>query len=171
MSKILSKTFYIFKYLLFIVAFALVLFGIIKTYQRLDKSLAEAIPIFAPFALLFIVYIVNLFMKKDTISNNLFYNFVSFMVFVAIITIGYRAMFDTNMLLYEKYGVSYNTLFLADNLSFIKIMLYLLAFSNLLLIIASFLGKDKKTNLKNSTGVTNEARKADKIDVDVAMSK
>ena len=72
MSKILSKTFYIFKYLLFIVAFALVLFGIIKTYQRLDKSLVEAVPIFVPFALLFIVYIVNLFMKKDTISNNLF---------------------------------------------------------------------------------------------------
>ena len=160
MSKILSKTFFLFKYILFIVAFALVLFGIIKTYQRLNKDLIDAIPTLFPLLLLFIVYIVNLFVKTKVISNNLFYNFVSFMCLISIIVVGYRAMFDTNMLLHEKYGIAYNTLFLADNLSFIKIMAYFLSVSNILIIISSFIDKNDKKLAKESTSVEKTEKSA-----------
>ena len=69
MKKILSRAFYLLKYILLIIAFALVLYGIIRTYQRLEKSLLESIPVFIPFALLLITYFVNLFFNKPVIKD------------------------------------------------------------------------------------------------------
>lgn len=132
------------KYFLLIVSFALTFYGIIITYRRLDKNLTDAIGIFVPFILIFIVFVVNLFIKSKVIRNNLLYNAVSVLVFIAIIIIGYRAKFDTNMALYHKYGIDYNPAYLADNLSVVQVMLYALAGSNILLMISSIFDRDKK---------------------------
>ena len=55
MNKILSKFFEIIKIIFFVASIVLVLFGILSTYSRLQKSLTEAINIFIPFILLFIL--------------------------------------------------------------------------------------------------------------------
>lgn len=144
MSKILSRILNIFKYLLLVIAFGLIFYGVLKTYKRLEKPLTEAIPLLIPFVLLFVIYLVNLFIKKNPIKDNLLYNFVSTAVMLAIIIIGVRAMFDVNMLYYEKYKINYNPAYLSDNLGTVKIMLYCLCGANVLLLIFGKLDKTEK---------------------------
>lgn len=151
MKKILSRAFYLLKYILLIIAFALVLYGIIRTYQRLEKSLLESIPVFIPFALLLITYFVNLFFSKPVIKDNLFYNLTSVLALSVIIIIGLRAMLDSNMLLYHKYQINYNPLYFSDNLSSIKLMLYCLIATNVILMVSTVFDKDENKKLKSST--------------------
>ena len=146
MSKILSRMFNLLKYILLVVSFLIILYGIFVTYRRLDKNITDAIPLIIPFILVFVVFVINIFIKSNVIRDNLLFNFVSVLLFAVIIVIGLRAKFDTNMLIYYKYKVKYNPLYLSDNLSFIKISLYLLFASDLLFIISSFFEKNKIEN-------------------------
>lgn len=146
MNKVLSKMFEFLKIILFILATMAILFGILSTYSRLEKSLLDAISIFIPFILLLVIYIVNLIRRDSKINDNLFLNFVSCIVFTAIIVFGVRAKLDTNMVLYHKYGINYNPSFFSDNLTFVVSMLYCLIVSNFFLIVSSVLGKEKKKN-------------------------
>ncbi len=141
------------KYILLVVSFALVFYGIIVTYKRLDKSIIEALPIFIPFFVLFVVYIINLFIKSNIIRDNLLYNAVSIVAFAGIILVCLRAKFDTNMVLYYKYAIDFNPAYFADNLSVIQMMIYTLAGSNLLLMLSTLFdsNKVKKTLVKNDT--------------------
>ena len=59
MNKVLSKMFEFLKIILFILAIMAILFGILSTYSRLEKSLLDAISVFIPFILLLVIYIVN----------------------------------------------------------------------------------------------------------------
>ena len=63
MKKIISKMFNFLKFILMFIAFALIFIGILFTYKRLDKSLTDAINIFIPFALVFILTVVNIIYK------------------------------------------------------------------------------------------------------------
>ena len=137
MNKILSKLLSVLKYLLLLFAFALTLFGIINTYKRLEKPILDAIPVFIPFALVLILFVISIFVKKAKMGENLLFNFTAVIMFIVIIIIGIRAKFDTNMMLYYKYKIDYNPLFFADNLSSIKIMLYCLSISNLFFLLKS----------------------------------
>lgn len=145
MNLMLSRFFNILKYLLLVGAFVLTLLGLIYTYRRLEKSLIEAIPVFLPFILVFLLFIINLFVKKSTIKDNLLFNFTSCLVLIAIIIIGLRAKFDTNMLLFYKYKINYNPLYFSDNLSTIEMMLYCIAGASILFLIIDILN-NKKVN-------------------------
>ena len=48
MSKVLSKFLFLLKYILLLVAFALVLYGMLAMYGRLDKKITDAISTFIP---------------------------------------------------------------------------------------------------------------------------
>lgn len=147
MKNILSKLFGFLKYILLIASFGLVLFCIMTTYARLEKSLSEAVGVFIPFGFVLLVYLVNIIFRSKGISNNLLFNFVSCMVFIVTIIICLRSMFDKNMLLYYKYGLNFNPAFFADNLSAIEFMLYMIGIVNILLLVLEFL--KKKTNKKS----------------------
>ena len=144
MKTILCKIFSFLKYILLIAAFGLVLFGIISTYARLDKPLTESFGVFIPFAIVLITYIINIIVRSKHVSNSLLFNFVSVAVFVLAIIICLRSMFDTNMILFYKYGINYNPSFFADNLSAICTMVYMIGFSNIILLICDFIDRDKK---------------------------
>lgn len=124
--------------------------GIMFTYQRLEKSLSESISVLLPFVLVFIVFIINLFVSKKSCSENLLFNFGTFLILIVVVLIGLRAKFDTNMLIYYKYNISYNSAYLADNLAMIDSMLYIVFASNILLIIGDLFGK--KEAKKDLTG-------------------
>lgn len=147
MSKILSRLFNFIKYLLLVISFMLILYGVMVMYKRLDKSMLEAIPLFIPFVLVLIIFIANAFVKSNIIRDNLLFNFTAVLIFIAIIIIGYRAWFDKNMLVFYKYGIDYNPLYLSDNLSTIKTCLYVLFASNLLFLISIFF-EDKKKKME-----------------------
>lgn len=150
MSNIFSKVFFFLRYILIVIAFLLIFMGIIFTYQRLEKSLSESISVLLPFVLVFIVFIINLFVSKKSCSENLLFNFGTFLILIVVVLIGLRAKFDTNMLIYYKYNISYNSAYLADNLAMIDSMLYIVFASNILLIIGDLFGK--KEAKKNLTG-------------------
>jgi hypothetical protein len=154
MSKVLSKFLFLLKYILLLIAFALVLYGMLAMYGRLDKKITDAISTFIPFIILFLVFVVNLFIGRKYCSECLLLNFGSFLILLVICLICVRAQFDKNMIIYHKYGISYNAAFLADNLASIKSMLYLIAGSNFLFIIASFF--DRKNKVKKVSDVAVE---------------
>lgn len=159
MNKILSKILNLLKYVLLIIAFALILYGMIVTYKRLEKPLSDAISVFLPFAIIFIMFLVNIFVKGNDIKDNLLYNFTCVLVFAVIIIICLRAKFDVNMLLYQKYQIDFNPTFLSDNLSSIKIILYCLIVANILFLAKVPVNKIKddvvvelpQTNNNNNT--------------------
>ena len=99
-----------------------------------------------PFALVLIVFIVSMIMNSKLSESKLLFNFVSCLVFTVTIIIGLRSIFDKNMLLYYKYQVNFNPTFFADNLSAIEFMLYMIFFSNVILIICDLLNKGKSNN-------------------------
>lgn len=131
------------KYVLLVISFALVFYGIIVTYKRLDKNIMESIPVFIPFLVVFVVYVVNLFIRSKVIRDNLLYNAVSVIVFAVIIVICIRAKFDTSMILYYKYAIDFNPAYFADNLSTIQMMLYTLAGSNVLFMLSALFDEKK----------------------------
>lgn len=143
MKEILNKLFGFCKFILLVVSFGLVFFGIMATYSRLQKPLTEAFSVFLPFVLVLIVFLANLFIKTKYSSSRLFFNFVSCFVFIVTIIIGLRSIFDKNMLLYYKYGINFNPTFFADNLSVIEVMLYMIFAANILLVIGELLNKNK----------------------------
>ena len=68
------------KFILMFIAFALIFIGVLFTYKRLDQSLTDAINIFIPFALVFILTVVNIIYKKSKSAENLLFNFASVLV-------------------------------------------------------------------------------------------
>ena len=143
MKDVLAKLFGILKYILLIVSFGLVFFGIMTTYSRLNKSLLDAVGVFLPFALVLIVFIISMVMGSKLSNSKLLFNFVSCLVFAVTIVIGLRSIFDKNMLLFYKYQINFNPTFFSDNLSAIEFMLYMIFISNVILIICDILNKRK----------------------------
>lgn len=139
MKDILAKVFGFFKYILLIISFGLVFFGIMSTYSRLQKPLTDAVDVFLPFGLVLLSFMATLIMSSKLSQSKLLFNFVSCFVFIVTIIIGLRSMFDKNMLLFYKYQINFNPTFFSDNLSAIKVMLYMIFASNVLLIICDLL--------------------------------
>ena len=154
MRELLCKIFSFLKYILLIVSFGLVFYGIINTYGRLEKPLTEAISIFVPFGVVLLLFLINLFTRSKYTSTSLLFNFVSVFAFVVIIIICLRSMFDTNMILFHRYGIDYNPSFFADNLEVICAMLYMIGASNVILLICDILDKDKKNKKHKNTTKT-----------------
>lgn len=145
MKEILSKFFGFLKYILLIISFGLVFYGIIVTFRRLEKPLTDAVDVFIPFAFVLITFIITIIVKSKSVRENLLFNFVSVFVFIVIIIVCLRAMFDTNMILFYRYGINYNPSFFSDNLSAIEAMLYMIGGSNIILLLCDFINRKKKS--------------------------
>ena len=131
MKKIFNYMFYGLKFLFLIGAFGLTLFIMIRMNVRLEKSMVSILPVFIPFVLLLVVFIINMIFKQKGVSDNLFYNITCCLVFATIIFVCYRAMFDTNMVLNEKYGYDVDFNFFDNFVAYINIMLYGLFIANI----------------------------------------
>ncbi len=135
MIKMLNGLFYGLKYLLLILSFALGSYIVLYMYQRLDKSLVESITIALPFVILFILFAINMIFSQKSVTTNIFYNLTCCFVFVVILFIEYRAIFDTNMIANSKLGYNINFNYFADNINAIKVMIIGLIVSNILFIV------------------------------------
>lgn len=147
MKRIFNGLFYGLKFLLLIGAFGLTLFILIRMNIRLEKDMTSVIPQFIPFTILLVLFIVNMILKQVGISKNLFYNLTCCLVFITIILVGCRAIFDTNMVLNAKYGYGIDFNFFDNFLPYIKIMLYGLIIADILFM---FREKDKKIEEKSN---------------------
>ena len=155
MKKIINIILSLLKYVLLIAAFALTLFIILKMNMRLNKSLADSVFIFVPYGILLLLFILNGFLNKKAITENLFYNLTSVLVFCTNVVVGLRAIFDTNMLYnaIQKMGVNFN--YFNDYLAFNRIMLYGLIIAN---IVFMFIPND----VENEKVIASPAKKITK---------
>ena len=78
---------------------------------------------------------MNFVFKQDRINNNLFYNLTSLLVFVVIIFVCIRSIFDKGMILNKVMGYGINFNYFSDFIVFMEIMLYGLIVSNLLFML------------------------------------
>ena len=140
MIRLINKLMYILKLLLLLVSFGFTFYIIIFMYQRLDKSLLQAIPVFLPYLLLFILFAVNLIFDQTVVKNNFFYNFTCCLVFVLFIYVGYRAIADNYMVAKIRLGYNINFNYYSDMISPLQVMLYALSGANIFLMFT----KEKK---------------------------
>ena len=155
MTKIINKLLYILKNILFPITFIATIYIIIFMFKRLEKdifgaSLIEFIQIVLPFILLLILNLITIFLNTKEVKNNIFYNITSFLVMLVISVFCYRALMDKNMFLWYKYGYNINFNYFADQVAPIKVMLYGLSLSSILLMIKGKLEESKQENSKEN---------------------
>lgn len=169
MRDVLGKILSFLKYILFIIAFGLVFYSIMKTYGRLEKPLSEAINVFIPFGLVLITFLISLVTRAKYVSKSLLFNFVSVLFFIVVIIVCLRAMFDNNMVLFYRYGIDYNPAFLSDNLAGFMAILYMIFGANVILLLCSLIDRNKKGRevrvenkiIQKSDDEDNKAREVD----------
>ena len=144
MKEILNGILKFFKWVLFIISFATTFYIILSMYDRLNKNIIEAIDIFIPFIILLILFFINLVAKQNSVSKNLFYNLTSVIVFLTILIVDVRTIFDKNMVLNEIMGYDINFSYFSDFLSFMKVLLYGLSIANIFFMFQ--VKKEKKIN-------------------------
>lgn len=150
MKKIFNWLFYGLKFLLLIAALGLTLFVLIRMNVRLEKNMMSVLPELVPFALLLILFIVNMIFKQKGVNENIFYNLTCSLVLATIVCVTLRAVLDTNMVLNEKYGYGVDFNFFDNFVAYINIMLYGLSIANIL-----FMFREKDKNVEKSKELKN----------------
>ena len=151
MIEILNKILYYVKLLLLLASFGFTFYIVVFMYQRLDKNILDAFSVFLPFAILFVMYAINMILNQKAVKDSVFFNFVSCMVFVwtecwlCIGTCcGYRAVADDFMIAKIRLGYDINFNYFSDMIAPFKIMLYGLSVADIFLILAGVKRKKKK---------------------------
>lgn len=140
MKKIINVSLIFIKFLFLLTSFVLTFNIVLRMYERLGKNYIESIPVFIPYIILFFLFSINFILRQKRVNNSMFYNITCCLVFAMLIFCGYRAMTDKYMLLYIRLGdyhINFN--YYADIIAPMKVMLYLLSVSNILLM---FIGKN-----------------------------
>lgn len=149
MIKMFNKIFNILKILMVLLGLALTLYILIFMYQRLEKnpfgeSFFEFFGVLLPFILTLIMFTVNIALKQKNVTGNTFYNASCVIALIAIIYFGYRALMDHNMVFLSKDGYGINFNYFADQITQIKVLLYIMVVANIFLIIEGKLNKKKE---------------------------
>ena len=136
MLKIINGLLNVLKMIMLLVCFVLTFFIIIKMYQRLDKDFIGSIPNFIPFILLFIMFAINFIFKQKQVNQNTFYNITCVLVFAMLGFCIYRTFCDKNMIVLTRLGYDINFNYFADVIAPMKVLLYGLTVSDLLLMLS-----------------------------------
>ena len=144
MVKILNKFIFYLKNILLPILLIATIFIVSQMFQRLGKdifgdNLLEFIEVIAPFVLLIILNLINMFLFQKEVKDNLYYNMTSLLVMITIAIFCIRACFDQKMYFIHQYGYDINFNYFADQIAAIKVMLYGLSFANLMLMIANYI--------------------------------
>ena len=135
MVKILNKILCFLKIIMLLACFVFTFYIIINMYRRLSKDLLTSIGNFIPFFVLFILFSINFIFKQDSVNNNLCYNLVCCLTFGMLGFCIFRALTDKNMIILLRQGYEINFNYFADVIAPMKIMIYGLSLSNILLMI------------------------------------
>jgi len=147
MNKILNKLFYYLKNIMLPFLLIATIYIIMFMFQRLEKdifgaNLMEFVAVIAPYVILLILIVINMFLDQKSVKDSLFYNITSFLVMVTITIFCYRAIMDKNMYLWYKYGYNLNFNYFADQIATIKLMLYGLSFANIILMVKGYIKEE-----------------------------
>ena len=146
MLKIFNGLLNVLKMIMLLICFVLTFYIIIRMYQRLDKPFIGSISNFIPFIVLFILFCVNFIFIKKQVNQNVFYNVTCVLVFSMLGFCIYRTFFDKNMIVLTRLGYDINFNYFADVIAPMKVLLYTLSVTNVLLIISG-MNFSKKTKV------------------------
>ncbi len=134
MIRIMNGFFSMLKFLLLGISFFVTFYIVMSMYERLEKNILSAIPIFIPYLILFLLMSFNLIFKQKQVTRNIFFNLTVCLVFGVFIFVGWRSLMDDYMLVRYKndYQISFH--YFSDMIAPLKAMLYLLIFGDLFLI-------------------------------------
>lgn len=166
MAKIINGILNILKFILLFISFGLTFYIIMYMYQRLDKDFFDTLEIFVPYLLLFILMAINHIFGQKQVTSNLFYNFTCCFVFVVLIIVGYRAIFDDYMIMRSKMGYDINFNYFADIVAPLKSMIYLLLAADICFIFSK-----ENVALIDSSNDSVVAKELDKMEVKVSVKK
>lgn len=144
MIKIFNGLLNVLKVLMLLVCFVLTFYIIIRMYQRLDKDLVGSVFNFIPFVLLFILFCINFILRQKQVNQNIFYNVTCVLVFAMLGFCIYRTFYDRNMIVLTRLGYDINFNYFADVIAPMKVLLYGLSVSNILLMVSGPTSKKKK---------------------------
>ncbi len=150
MKKIINVILLGLRYILFLGAFAISFYIVLSMYKRLSKDMIESINIFLPYAILLIIFFINIIFRQKSVNSNLFYNLTCCLVFSTTIVVGIRAICDTNMILNRVMGYNINFIYFSDYIAFMKILVYGLCISNILFMVCI---NKKRRQAKNNIEV------------------
>ena len=146
MVKLLNTILSIVKMILLLTCFVFTFYIIVNMYRRLNKDLVTSIGNFIPFVVLFILFSINFIFKQKSVNNNILYNVTCCLAFGMLLFCIYRALCDKNMIVFLRQGYDINFNYFADVIAPMKMILYGLSVSNILLILdgSKLLNKDVK---------------------------
>lgn len=144
MIKLINYILNILKVIMLLVCFVLTFYIIISMYQRLNKSLIGSIYSFIPFGLLFILFSINIIFRQKEVNECTFYNITCCLVFGMLFFAIFRTLTDRNMVVMIRLGYDINFHYFADMIAPMRLMLYGLSISNILLIISNMKFLNKK---------------------------
>lgn len=149
MKKVINVFLSILKIILLFVSFALTFYIIVAMYDRLEKSILEAIDIFIPYILLLMLILLNHVLGQKRVTSNIFYNLTCCIVFALFIFVDFRTIFDNYMLLSLKNSYNMSFYYFSDMVIAIKLLLYLLIGGNIsLMIYGAICNKEDKLKEK-----------------------
>ena len=148
MVKILNLIFSFLKFILLVIGFGVSFFIVLSMYSRVGRSIISSIYIFLPFVILLILYTINHLFHQNVVTQNIFYNVTSVLVFTVINFVCYRAIFDKQMILNEIMGYGINFSYFEDFLPFMQILIYGLITSNVLFLISASKNKTKNSKIE-----------------------
>lgn len=134
MTKFINLFLCIAKMFLLLTCFVLTFYVVINDYRRLELNLFSSINNFIPYFILFILFSFNFVLRQKKVNECLFYNVTCILVFILILFVLYRTLFDDNMLYYGELGYDINFYYFNSVRVPFKIMLYCLSISNLILM-------------------------------------
>ena len=151
MIKILNTILNIFKMIMLLVCFVLTFYIIMNMYNRLDKNLVTGIYNFLPFILLFILFSINIIFRQKIVNECTFYNVTCCLVFIMLLFTIYRTIADNNMIMKLRLGYDINFNYFSDMIAPMRLMLYGLSISNILLMLTNLqVLNPKKTEKEKS---------------------
>lgn len=153
MVKLFNKVFNILKVLMLVISFLATMYILIMMYVRLEKEpfgkdFMEFIGVILPYILLLIVFVINTVGKQKAVNESIFFNASAVTCFSAILLFCCRAFLDKNMVLWTAAGYDINFHYFADQVTQIKVMLYMILVIDIMLMLYGKLTKKKELVLE-----------------------
>lgn len=152
MIKIFNKLFCIIKIIMLCLCFMITLYVLFYMYHNLGKnpfgnSFFEFFGTLFPFVLLLILFTINFSLKQKYITNNIFYNCSCVIALISIFYIGFRTLYDQNMIFWAKDSFNINFNYFSDQITQVKVLVYLMSVTNIWLMIQNRLFHKKEIDV------------------------
>ena len=130
MYDLINKILFYAKTIVLLVVFSLTLYIAFMMQDYYGNQIYNLVSLFVPMLLILIIFVVSFFFQEG--NNNIFFNVSCFGALLAIAIIGYRTIFDKNMLMHVEGNL--NFYYFQNQIKQIKILSYLIFLGNLFLI-------------------------------------